>query len=198
MNPLPTPCANRLPSWPDTHRFFHWFLAFPDVFEEKSGSKGGFDVMLGNPPWERIKLQEQEFFASRSPLIAQAKNKAERSQRIKWLSRGRLMAELHPEMAIGNEPDAHEIKVYQSFVTARYGAEGASAFARLSGRYPLSGKGDVNLYALFAEHFLQAIGPDGRSGFLVPSGIATDDSTKKFFSHLNSNSKLISLFSIRE
>lgn len=180
----------------NTHHFFHWFLAFPNVFEEKAGSKGGFDVMLGNPPWERIKLQEQEFFASRSPLIAQAKNKAERSQRIKWLSRGRLMAELHPENTAGNTPDAHEIKVYQTFVTARYGAEGASAFARLSGRYPLTGKGDVNLYALFAEHFLQAIGTDGRSGFIVPTGIATDDSTKDYFAAISSGNRLVSLFDL--
>ena len=178
----------------NTHRFFHWFLAFPDVFEEKSGNKGGFDVMLGNPPWERIKLQEQEFFASRSPLIAQAKNKAERSQRIKWLSRGRLMAELHPENAAGNTPDAHEIKVYQAFVTARYGAEGASAFSRLSGRYPLTGKGDVNLYALFAEQFMQAIGTQGRAGFIVPTGIATDDSTKDYFAAITSRNHLVSLF----
>ena len=176
------------------NHFFHWFLAFPDVFAERAGTEGGFDVMLGNPPWERIKLQEQEFFASRSPLIAQARNKAERSQRIKWLSRGCLMAELHPEMAVDNEPDANEIKVYQQFVEARYGAEGASAFSRISGRYPLAGKGDVNLYALFAEHFLKAIGPNGRAGFIVPTGVATDDSTKDYFAAITSGNRLVSLF----
>ena len=37
------------------HPFFHWPLEFPDVFE-----CGGFDVVLGNPPWERIKLQPEE------------------------------------------------------------------------------------------------------------------------------------------
>src|SRR5262249_46675851 len=41
----------------EAHLFFHWPLAFPDVF-----LRGGFDVVLGNPPWERIKLQEKEFF----------------------------------------------------------------------------------------------------------------------------------------
>src|SRR5579885_2831457 len=46
-------------------RAFHWPLEFPDVM-------AGFDVVLGNPPWERIKLQEQEFFAARDPEIAQA------------------------------------------------------------------------------------------------------------------------------
>ena len=41
-------------------RAFHWPLEFPDVM-----ARGGFDVVLGNPPWERIKLQEQVF---RSPF----------------------------------------------------------------------------------------------------------------------------------
>jgi hypothetical protein len=177
----------------EQNRFFHWFLAFPEVFESEDGEWGGFDVLLGNPPWERIKLQEKEFFASRSPLITQAKNKAERDQRIKWLSRGRLMAELHPEMTVSNEPDMHEINVNQEFVEARYKAEGASAFARLSGRYPLTGKGDVNLYALFAEHFLNAIELKGRAGFIVPTGISTDDGNKVFFQKLVNGKHLFSL-----
>lgn len=53
----------------DQNRFFHWHLQFPQVF-----ARGGFDVVLGNPPWERMKLQEQEFFASRSDEIAKAVN----------------------------------------------------------------------------------------------------------------------------
>ncbi len=36
-------------------RFFHWHLEFPEVF-----AGGGFDVVLGNPPWDRLKLQEEE------------------------------------------------------------------------------------------------------------------------------------------
>lgn len=48
-------------------RAFHWPLEFSDVMEG-----GGFDCVLGNPPWERIKLQEQEFFASLDPEITGA------------------------------------------------------------------------------------------------------------------------------
>jgi len=60
---------------------FHWQIEFPHIF-----SRGGFDVVIGNPPWERIKLQEQEFFASRSPEIATAPNKAARERLIKALA----------------------------------------------------------------------------------------------------------------
>ncbi len=59
---------------PATARAFHWPLEFPDIM-----AAGGFDVVLGNPPWERIKLQEQEFFAAREPEIAEAPNAAARA-----------------------------------------------------------------------------------------------------------------------
>jgi hypothetical protein len=175
-----------------THQVFHWWLAFPQV-----AAKGGFSVMLGNPPWERIKLQEEEFFATRSPLVAQARNKAERAQRIDWLRQGLLLHRVAPdvEQAEGlTPPNRAEMALYASFIAARRGAEAASLFAHASGRYPLTGVGDVNTYALFAETFLQATRPDGRAGFIVPTGIATDDSTKAYFGHIASHGRLASLY----
>ncbi len=142
------------------YALFHWELAFPQVFE-----RGGFDVVLGNPPWERVKLQEQEFFASRDDAIAGARNAAERK---------RLIAELPVR-----DPELWEDWNRDSRV-----AQGTSHFVRQAGRYPLCGKGDVNTYALFAEHNWRLIGPRGRAGFIVPSGIATDDTTKDYFGAL--------------
>jgi hypothetical protein len=73
-----------------------------------------------------------------------------------------------------------------------------SAFAHVKGkdggRYPLTGIGDVNTYALFAETIQQVTAPTGRAGFIVPTGIATDDSTKAFFSSLPANKRLASLY----
>lgn len=164
------------------HSVFHWWLAFPQV-----AAMGGFSVMLGNPPWERIKLQEEEFFATRSPLVAMAKNKAERAQRIEWLREGVLLHRVHPDLERAEgltPPNRAEMALYDSFIAARRGAEAASLYAHDSRRYPLTGVGDVNTYALFSETFLQATAPSGRSGFLVPTGIATDDSTKAYFEHL--------------
>ncbi|WP_136219043.1 Eco57I restriction-modification methylase domain-containing protein [Massilia sp. Mn16-1_5] len=164
------------------HGVFHWWLAFPQV-----AAQGGFSVMLGNPPWERIKLQEEEFFATRSPLVAEARNKAERAKRIEWLREGVLLHRVNPdrERAEGlNPPNRAEMALYDSFIAARRGAEAASLYAHNGRRYPLTGVGDVNTYALFAESFLQAIAPTGRAGFIVPTGIATDDSTKAYFEQL--------------
>lgn len=156
----------------------HWFLAFPQVFK-----KGGFDVVVGNPPWERIKLQEQEFFASRVPEIAQAANKAAREGLI-------------AELGLAQEGSADRI-VYGEFQLAKRNAEATSVFSRTSaeagGRYALTGQGDVNTYALFAELFKDLANPSGRSGMIVPTGIATDSTTAPFFAYLVENRRLVSL-----
>lgn len=176
------------------HGVFHWWLAFPQVAQ-----RGGFDVMLGNPPWERIKLQEEEFFATRSQLVANARHKAERAQRIQWLAEGTLLHRLDPERERADgvsPPNGAEQQLYQDFILARRGAEAASLFARSGRRYPLTGVGDVNTYALFSEAFLQAMAPEGRAGFIVPSGIATDDTTKQFFGAI-AHGRLVRLHDLR-
>lgn len=150
--------------------FFHWPLEFTEA-----AAAGGFDCVLGNPPWERIKLQEEEFFAARDPQIASAPNKAARAERIKALQ------ETNPAL-------------FQEFEDAKHAAECASKFMRQSSRYPLTAVGDVNTYALFAEHFRNLTNPTGRAGVIVPTGIATDDTTKDFFGDLVEQRSLASLF----
>ena len=160
-------------------RFFHWHLRFGEVME-----KGGFDCVLGNPPWERIKLQEKEFFAARSEAIATAPNKAARERLIKALSA--------PE---ASESDRSMVR---EFELVKREAEGSGEFIRGSGRFKLTAVGDLNTYALFAEHFLRLIGSWGRSGVIVPTGIATDSTTKAYFDAISSGARLISLLSFRE
>ncbi len=152
------------------YALFHWELAFPVVFE-----RGGFDAVLGNPPWERVKLQELEFFASRDNGISGAVSAAERK---------RLIVELQVR-----DPELWDEWSRESRV-----AEGTSHFTRTSGRYPLCGKGDVNTYALFAEHNWKSLGPRGRVGVIIPSGIATDNTTKEYFQALVRARALLSMW----
>lgn len=159
----------------ERYKFFHWHLAFSEVFK-----KGGFDIVLGNPPWERIKLQEKEFFESRRQEIAAAKNKAERERLVKALF---LPSAAPADKRLGEE-----------FTEALRGAEAASSFIRGSSRYPLCGRGDINTYAIFSETMRAIVGGRGRLGCIVPSGIATDDTTKFFFQDLMSKKSLVSLF----
>ncbi len=178
-------------------RVLHWPLAFAQVF-----AAGGFDCVLGNPPWERIKLQEEEFFATRHPAVANASNKAERSRCIEALRQGTLAQQLtssagHPPL--GGESEAEQ-RLYAEFISARRTAEASSVFMHVDddegGRYPLTGVGDVNTYALFAETMLHITAPTGRAGFIVPTGIATDDSTKAYFGHITQSGRLVSLYDI--
>ncbi|RMH21648.1 MAG: hypothetical protein D6696_05340, partial [Acidobacteria bacterium] len=169
----------------EEYQFFHWHLAFPEVFrlpaageeiaDDGPGWIGGFDVVLGNPPWDRLKLQEKEFFAERSPAIAGAPNAAARRKLIAALRDG------DPEL-------------YDAFRNAKRRAEGESHLVRDGGRYPLCGRGDVNTYSIFAELNRSLIAPRGRVGCIVPSGIATDDTTKYFFQDLVRRRALHSLY----
>ena len=152
------------------NKFFHWPLEFPDVFEI-----GGFDVMLGNPPWERIKIQEQEFFATRNTAIALAPNKAARDRMIKDL--------------VNSNPVLSE-----EFNRAVHIADCQGKFLRESFRYELTARGDINTYSIFAELFSSLINKNGRAGIVVPTGIATDDNNKLFFSNLIEKNRLVSLF----
>lgn len=148
-------------------RAFHWPLEFPDVMQ-----RGGFDVVLGNPPWERIKIQEHEYFAARNPEIGGAKSAKTRAAMISKL-----------RSAPAGSP---ERTLYFDFESARREAEAVSSFVLLTGgdgaRFPLTGRGDVNTYALFAELFM-CLGKL-RTGVIVPTGIATDALTAPFFSYL--------------
>lgn len=152
------------------NRFFHWPLEFPEVFES-----GGFDVILGNPPWERIKLQEEEFFASRNTAIARAPNAA---------ARKRLIADL---------PKTNPA-LWHDYQRALHGAESTSRFLRGSGQYPLTGRGDINTYSVFAERVRNLLSPRGRAGIIIPTGIATDATNQFFFADLVEKGQLLSLF----
>ena len=157
------------------HRFLHWHIAFAEIMQ-----CGGFDVVLGNPPWERIKLQEQEFFATRSRKIVSAPNKS---------SRDRLIQELNRNDALPAEK-----ALFEAFETAKRESEATSQYIRTAGRFPLTGVGDINTYAVFAETFLSLLSPRGRAGLIVPTGIATDNSTKAFFDEVVTTQRLVNLY----
>lgn len=152
-------------------RAFHWPLEFPHVFFPSERRKTGFDLIVGNPPWERVKLQEEEFFAARNMEIASAANKAARQKLISGLAAA--------------PPGTAEASLYADFTTAKRDAEASAEFARiaveLAGRFPLTGVGDLNTYALFSELALSLRTNEGAIALVVQSGIATDAQMSPFF-----------------
>ncbi|THA72148.1 SAM-dependent DNA methyltransferase [Streptomyces sp. A0958] len=185
---LPGGTARTVRELRQEYHFFHWHLEFPEVFrvpadptapdvDERTGWKGGFSCVLGNPPWERVKLQEQEFFATRDASVAKAANKAARERRI---------------AALATSEEEADRSLHAEFIAARRLSEGVSHLLRDSGRFPLAGRGDVNTYAVFAEAASLGIAPEGRFGLVLPTGIATDATTAPFFSNLVRSSRLAS------
>lgn len=151
-------------------RAFHWPLEFPDIMQ-----RGGFDIVLGNPPWERVKLQEQEFFALKDAEIATAKNAAARKKLIAQLD------ETNPRLA----------KEWQDALRT---AATESHFMRESGRFPLGGVGDVNTYAVFTDLAWRALHPSGRAGLIIPNGLVVGFTYREFLKALLSQKSLVSFY----
>jgi len=145
-------------------RFLNWQIAFPGVWDNwaSKGREGGFDAVVGNPPWDRIKLQQIEWFAARRPEIALAQRASDRARMITKLK------------TVGDP-------LWDDFSHAEQRAIDTARMARKSGHYPLLSGGDTNLNSLFVERGHALVKPGGMVGLLIPSGIASDQSSAAFF-----------------
>jgi len=144
-------------------RFLHWEVAFPGVWSdwESNDPTGGFDAVIGNPPWDQMMVYDVEWFAERKPDIALITRGADRQREI-----AKLLA--------ANDPLALDFRE----AVARM--DGSVRVARDSGAYPLLSAGRMNLYSLFVERALALVRPTGIVGLLTPSGIASDKSASEF------------------
>lgn len=154
-------------------RAFHWPLEFPDVMQ-----RGGFDVVLGNPPWEVIQLDEREFFAARAPELA-ALSGAKRKAAIAKLEKS------NPTLFNLYEKE-------KRFVAS------VTEFARGSSRFDLTAKGKINTYALFSNLAFDLRRAKGSAGLVVPLGIAYSDTTSDFFMHALERKRIASIISFDE
>ena len=157
--------------------FLHWEAAFPGVWHswQSAHPQGGFDAVIGNPPWDRIKLQEVEWFATRAPELAHAQTAAARKNGV-------------DQLRASGSPLASE------FDAAKERAEALGKMVRASGHYPLLGGGDVNLYSLFVERAMGLVKPDGIVGLLTPSGIYADKTAATFFKCVSTSGRVGGLY----
>ncbi|HEX6509967.1 MAG TPA: SAM-dependent DNA methyltransferase, partial [Chloroflexota bacterium] len=163
------------------YRFFPWHVEFPHIFPigaGPSGWSGGFSCVIGNPPWEKVELKEQEFFAQRDPGITNSPNAAARKKMIAQLP------ETNPTL-------------YAEFTSEQRKSSGWTHVLKETGRYPLTGQGRLNTYAVFAETARTVMAPRSRSGLALPTGIATDATTAPFFSDLVRNGEVVHVYGFR-
>lgn len=142
----------------DHYNFFHYHLEFPEVFE-----KGGFDCLLGNPPWENIRPEEKMFFKQFDSDIVKAKG-VKRKQIIKDL--------------VTTNPQLHSL-----WTNHKTTIERSTLFFKNSD-FPLMSNGSLNTYTLFSEKVLNSINDSGAIGYITPTGICTDNTTQAFFRYL--------------
>ncbi|MGB3804331.1 MAG: hypothetical protein WA935_09875 [Sphingopyxis granuli] len=161
----------------DEERFLNWQIQFPGVWDNWGSTEreGGFDAIVGNPPWDRIKLQQVEWFAARRPDIAKAQRASDRARMIKALK------------------DAGD-PLFDDYQKADRRAADTLRMARKGGHYPLLGRGDINLYSLFVERAHSLVRPGGMVGLLTPSGIASDLSASEFFRKVATGGHLRALY----
>jgi len=152
------------------YRFFHWPLEFPEVF-----GKGGFDCILGNPPWETIEFKEKEFFSTRNIEISNAPNGAARKRLIQKL-------------------ESLNYPLFFEYQTSLSAILKINHFIQNNGRFAYTTRGKINTYSLFAELYLNLISSYGRSGLICPPGIASDETNKIFFENIMKNYQIVSLF----
>ena len=161
----------------DHEGFLHWEAAFPGVWYgwQDVRPQGGFDAVIGNPPWDLIEQQEVEWFAMRDDEVALSGTGATRKAMIaRRLGQG-------DELALEYEQVRDKAAAMRELV-------------RSSGEYPLLSGGRINLYSLFVERAMRLIKPDGFVGLLTPSGIYADKTAAEFFKSVSTSGRVAGLF----
>lgn len=181
-------------------QFFHWELEFPDVFVI---GKGGFDAVVGNPPWEASKPISKEFFTLYDPIyrtygkqeaLSHQKELFERNAAIeeKWVAYNAYFKSMtnwvkSAAFAFG---DPNEKESGGESISLANGKKGTALhdawrkerqrhvfFADRSYSFRHQGSADINTYKLFLEEAHALVRKGGRIGLIVPSGIYTDKGT---------------------
>jgi len=148
-----------------SHNYYHWPLEFPEVFGPSA--PGGFSATVGNPPWDIVKPNSQEFFSDYDPKFrTYGKQEANRVSQ-KLMADNPLIAEKWQEYC---NNFAEQSSYFKEPLT-----------------YDALGGGDINTYKIFSEQFFTLIQDSGHMGIVVPSGIYTDQGCQPlrelFFNH---------------
>jgi Eco57I restriction-modification methylase len=177
-------------------RFFHWELEFPDVFREAGA---GFDAVVGNPPWEIQKPNSMEFFSNVDPLYRSYGKQEANAQQIalftesfdaetSWIRYNARLKALSnwtknaafPFGAEGEEGNSIGLGAGKQHLTDAWRTRQQIRTGYADREHPFrhQGSADVNTYKLFLESAHALLRKGGRFGFLVPSGLYTDNGSQ--------------------
>ncbi|MCA2960618.1 MAG: hypothetical protein IOD12_10215 [Silvanigrellales bacterium] len=132
-------------------RFFHWDLEYADVFEE-----GGFDLVIGNPPWAPVRWEDEDFFKEANPGLVLSGLDSNQKQKLY-------------AKALHDEPHLNA-----SYKDAACRVAGFVGFLKDSGAYEHDGS-NTNTYKYFYQRFRQVLKEHGILGMIAQDGLLTDD-----------------------
>lgn len=166
----------------EEYRFFHWYLEFPDVFtvpddpsspevDPVTGWAGGFDCVLGNPPWDKVDFEDKKYFSVVEPKLAEISGTKRRTAIVEWAAE-------HAEE--GARYYAARRRVKSSFLFL--GSSGA--YPQLRKGLSIKGVNSLQTDQLFTERFVSVTAPEGRCGTVVPTQIATGAGAQFLFQDL--------------
>ncbi len=159
---------------------FHWGIEFPEVFYRADGTpnpEGGFQVVVGNPPWEILKPEIREYYAQFDPNIESKYKRAKVEQVIEELNDTR--------------PDIQQGWQHLQSLLLENGA-----YFKASPDYTHQGRGDTALHKLFIERVFGLLAHNGRLGYLVPSGIYSHRGTQPLREWLFQESQIEYLYGL--
>jgi len=155
--------------------FFHWWTEFPTVWRHGSEAVGGFDAVIGNPPWDVLEMGDGVWFCDRDHEIYASKTTADRDALITRLKR-------------------RNPRLWDDFQLAKAASQAALRVVRECGDFPYFSTGRINLYRLFVER-CEALGnAQAVFGLLVPSGISSDKSGSRNFRYVAEAKRVLAIY----
>jgi N-6 DNA Methylase len=172
LGKAPTLTASTVGALARDYHFFHWHLQFPQIF-----ARGGFDVVLGNPPWDELSPDQREFFAKYRPDMRSLSREEQ----------DHVVASLLVDQSIAH---AWSERLRSLYTTLH--------FLKKSGRFTLYaagnlGKGDFNVYRMFVELALRSVRPGGYAAQLAPAALYGGANASAIRKHLFDNCRLLLL-----
>ena len=137
------------------HVFFHYDVAFPEA-------RDGFDVIVGNPPWDKTKFTDLDFFPHYSSNYRSLKNSEKQAIQNNLLEKPHIKA-------------AFETKARNMDMTNQY----------YKNHYQLNaGSGDGNLFRFFVERNLSLLAQGGCLNYVLPSALMFEEGSKTLRQHI--------------
>ena len=156
-----TVALRQVEAYAQKYHFFHYEVAFPEAF---SGEREGFDIVVGNPPWDKTKFADTDFFPQYHSNYRSLKN---------------------------SEKDAVQKRLMESpHIAAAYAAalahhDAANEYYKDKTVFPLNkGLGDGNLFRLFVERNLNLLKPGGNLSYVLPSALMFEEGSTGLRKHI--------------